>query len=283
MLFTRQNSCKSWYKILRQTKESERSCRMQFFRRCYCVWHKVGGKKSQNHLWFVHFNLILTLMASQRQRGNVMKCPPIAFGLLMPFEGQLKHQLSFLVAKGTKYSKQRNCSPLAYCSIFSFLLLIASCLLRSQTCGWPLNSRHVFVWPCTCAPEYVHARMCVVITSMSNCSMCSLCVLSCYDIFSCSPHWLPVIEAEKWTFVSPSWQIVCALPLRLTLFRLSLTVSILSVFLISKKIPLPLPISVFICLDFPILLCKIIINCDCFFSFSLSLAAKVVGRSCVTC
>lgn len=62
-----------------------------------------------------------------------MKFPPMLFGPLMPFEGQLK-QPSFLVSKGTKYSKYPNNSLLAYCSIISFLLLIVSCLLGSQTC-----------------------------------------------------------------------------------------------------------------------------------------------------
>lgn len=64
-----------------------------------------------------------------------MKFRPMLFGPPMPFEGQLKQQQpSFLISKGTKYSKYPNNSLLAYCSIIFFLLLIVSCLLGSQTC-----------------------------------------------------------------------------------------------------------------------------------------------------
>lgn len=120
---------------------------------------------------------------------------PMLFGPPVPFEGQLKQQPSFfLISKGTKYSQYLNNSLLAYCSIFLFILLIVSCLLGSQTCWWPLNSLCVFVlWSaCVCA----HARVCVI-TSVSSRSMCSLCVLSCYHIFSCSPHRLPVIGLKS--------------------------------------------------------------------------------------
>ena len=89
-----------------------------------------------------------------------MKCLPMLFGPLMPFEGQLKQQPSFLVSKGTKYSKYPNNSLLAYCSIFFFLLLIVSCLLGSQTCWWPLNSVCVCVCVCTGACVRVSLPQC---------------------------------------------------------------------------------------------------------------------------
>lgn len=72
-----------------------------------------------------------------------MSSNPILLVLLMPFEGQLKPP-SFLVSKGTKYSKRgvgggwgvgiQITAFLLIASLSFFLLLIVSCLLGSQTC-----------------------------------------------------------------------------------------------------------------------------------------------------
>lgn len=78
-----------------------------------------------------------------------------------------------------------------------FLLsLIVSCLLGCRTCWWPLNSLATcvraaawlrgVVWP-RCV--HVPLRTC---TRMFSCCTSWLYVLSGYDIFSCSSHWLPV-------------------------------------------------------------------------------------------
>lgn len=86
-----------------------------------------------------------------------MKCLPMFFffffGRPIPFEGQLKQQPSFLVSKGTKYSKYPNNSLLTYCSIF-FRLLIVSCLLGSRLADDLLNSVCVFL-------SVGHVRVCV--------------------------------------------------------------------------------------------------------------------------
>lgn len=66
------------------------------------------------------------LAPKDEKKCNEMSSNPILLVLLMPFEGQLKPP-SFLVSKGTKYSKKRgknsNNSLLAYCFIvfFSFI------------------------------------------------------------------------------------------------------------------------------------------------------------------
>lgn len=62
----------------------------------------------------------------EKKKCNEMSSNPILLVLSMPFEGQLKPP-SFLVSKGTKYSKKgeknSNNSLLAYCFIvfFSFI------------------------------------------------------------------------------------------------------------------------------------------------------------------
>lgn len=78
------------------------------------------------------------LAPKDEKKCNEMSSNPILLVLLMPFEGQLKPP-SFLVSKGTKYSKKKEkkiqiTAFLLIASLFFFLLLIVSCLLGSQTC-----------------------------------------------------------------------------------------------------------------------------------------------------
>lgn len=79
------------------------------------------------------------LAPKDEKKCNEMSSNPILLVLLMPFEGQLKPP-SFLVSKGTKYSKNGGgggiqiTAFLLIASLSFFLLLIVSCLLGSQTC-----------------------------------------------------------------------------------------------------------------------------------------------------
>lgn len=78
------------------------------------------------------------LAPKDEKKCNEMSSNPILLVLLMPFEGQLKPP-SFLVSKGTKYSKGGGgviqiTAFLLIASLSFFLLLIVSCLLGSQTC-----------------------------------------------------------------------------------------------------------------------------------------------------
>lgn len=80
------------------------------------------------------------LAPKDEKKCNEMSSNPILLVLLMPFEGQLKPP-SFLVSKGTKYSKKKGggggiqiTAFLLIASLSFFLLLIVSCLLGSQTC-----------------------------------------------------------------------------------------------------------------------------------------------------
>lgn len=79
------------------------------------------------------------LAPKDEKKCNEMSSNPILLVLLMPFEGQLKPP-SFLISKGTKYSKKRGgggiqiTAFLLIASLSFFLLLIVSCLLGSQTC-----------------------------------------------------------------------------------------------------------------------------------------------------
>lgn len=77
------------------------------------------------------------LAPKDEKKCNEMSSNPILLVLLMPFEGQLKPP-SFLVSKGTKYSKRGGgiqiTAFLLIASLSFFLLLIVSCLLGSQTC-----------------------------------------------------------------------------------------------------------------------------------------------------
>lgn len=78
------------------------------------------------------------LAPKDEKKCNEMSSNPILLVLLMPFEGQLKPP-SFLVSKGTKYSKKGGggiqiTAFLLIASLSFFLLLIVSCLLGSQTC-----------------------------------------------------------------------------------------------------------------------------------------------------
>lgn len=153
------------------------------------------------------FNVIGTILSClhQKMKKSVMKCPPIQFYLYCwcHLKVSWNHQVfSSLREQNTpkKEGKIQITAFLLIASLSFFLLLIVSCLLGSQTCWWPLKS--VFVCVCACACLCVHVSVCVCvcvyfITSVSSLSMCSLCVLSCYHISSCSPHRFPVIGLKS--------------------------------------------------------------------------------------
>ena len=120
------------------------------------------------------------------RRKKIIKCPPMLYDAIW---GSAETTTKFSHLSESKITpKNPNGSLFLYCSIVFFLLLIAGCLLGRQTCWWPLKSVCVsaVAWICVC-----------VIKSVSNLSMCSLCVLSCYHIFSCSLHRLPAIRLKS--------------------------------------------------------------------------------------